>query len=529
MASEHGQPGYGQRAVGSAQGRWRAWRGYLAASALVAAATLIGWPVHLWVEPTNLVMLYLTVVVVAALYLGRGPAILASVAGVLAFDFFMVPPRLTLAVADTQYALTFAGLLVVGLVVSALAARAREEVETSRRREQQVAALYALSRDLAGTSSLEGVVEAVVAHARGTFGRMAAVLLPGTEGLEPVAAGVGPELGPEDLALASWVLQHRTAAGEGTQALPHASLRFLPLATDRGIVGVLVTRPTGASLGDAASEQGRLLEAFTSQAAAAVERVQLAEQVRDVELLSATEKLQTALLNSISHDLRTPLASITGVLSSLRHTEAASAPGMTLDDRTRDDLVETAWAEADRLNRFVGNLLDMTRLEAGALKVAKEPCEFTDVVGTVLAQLQDRTAGREIRVDVPADVPMVPMDFVLIAQVLANLLDNALKYSPDGTPIEIVARVAAGCLEVSLADRGAGIPTGEIDRVFDKFHRAHDTAGVSGTGLGLAISRGIVEAHGGTIEAANRPGGGTTIQLRLLLSGGEPPAEEAAQ
>jgi two-component system sensor histidine kinase KdpD len=509
-----------QRGASSASRRWCA---YLTGSVLVAAATLIGWPIHLRVEPTNLVMLYLTVVIIAALYLGRGPAILASVLSVLAFDFCFVPPRYTLVVADTQYILTFLGLLIVGLVVSTLAARVREQVEAGRRREQQMAALYSLSRDLAAAGALEGVLEAVVAHVGETFGRAAAIILPSGGDLRPLAATPGLALGEDDLAVASWAFRHGAPTGEGTETLPAASLRYLPLTTARGAVGVLGVRPAGRDL---APEQRRLLEAFASQAAIAIERTHLAEQAGQVELLSATEKLQTALLNSISHDLRTPLASITGVLSSLRRSGSAPGRGVTLDRETRDDLVETAWGEADRLNRLVGNLLDMTRLEAGPLKVTKEPCDLTDVVGAVLGQLENRAGDREVRVDVPPDLPLVPMDFVLIAQVLANLLDNALKYSPREKPVEVAARVAGDRLELSVADRGSGIPPEELERVFDKFYRVHRAEDAIGTGLGLAISKGIVEAHRGTIEAANRPGGGTVIRLTLPLQGGPAPASE---
>jgi two-component system sensor histidine kinase KdpD len=502
---------------------WRPWRAYVQSTVLVAAATLIGWPIHLRIEPTNLVMLYLTVVVVAALYLGRGPAILASVLSVVAFDFCFVPPRYTLVVADTQYVITFLGLLAVGLVVSTLAARVRDQVEAGRRREQQMAALYSLSRDLAAAASLEGVLEAVVAHVGETFGQAAAVMLPSGQDLQAVATTPGLSLGEDELAVASWALEHRAPAGEGTDTLPAASLRYLPLTTARGAIGVLGVRPADRDL---VPEQRRLLEAFASQAAVAIERTHLAEQASQVELLSATEKLQTALLNSVSHDLRTPLASITGVLSSLRRSGSAPDQGVRLDKETRDDLVETAWGEADRLNRFVGNLLDMTRLEAGPLKVTKEPCDLTDVVGAVLGQLESRAADREVKVDVPPDLPLVPMDFVLIAQVLTNLLDNALKYSPREKPVEVAARVAGDRLGLSVADRGSGIPPEELERVFDKFYRVHRAEDAIGTGLGLAISKGIVEAHGGTIEAVNRPGGGTVIRLTLPLQRGPAPASE---
>jgi two-component system sensor histidine kinase KdpD len=262
-----------------------------------------------------------------------------------------------------------------------------------------------------------------------------------------------------------------------------------------------------------------LLDAFASQAALAIERAQLAEQARQAEVLQATEKLQTALLNSISHDLRTPLVSITGALSSLQEDD------VELDEATRRSLVENAREEAERLNRLVGNLLDMTRIEAGALKVAREPCDVQDVIGTALESLDDWLRSRPLTVDVPSDLPLVPMDFVLMAQVLVNLLDNALKYSPPGTPIEVHAYMDGSEAHIQVADRGVGIPPDDLERVFDKFYRVQQPGQVTGTGLGLSICRGIVEAHGGRIWANNRDGGGTAVTVTLPLHASSEVAE----
>jgi two-component system sensor histidine kinase KdpD len=510
-----------ERAAPPTSRRRRSWPRYLQSIALVAAATLLGWPIHLRVDPTNLVMLYLTVVVVAALYLGRGPAILASVLSLVAFDVCFVPPRFTFAVADTQYVLTFLGLLIVGLVVSTLAAQVGDQIQAGRRREAQTNALYSLSRDLAAAVGLEAILQAVISHVSDTFGREAVVLLPEGEALTTRAASRGLVLDENEVAVATWAFQHGQPAGEGTDTLPAAALRYVPLSTARGVVGVLGAKPA-ASDSPLGPDQRRLLEAFASQAALAIERAGLAEAAGQVTLLRATERLQTALLNSISHDLRTPLASITGVLSSLRSPRRTNGQPTPLDEATRDELVETAWEETGRLNRLVGNLLDMTRLEAGALKVAKEPCDLQDVVGTALSQLAERIGDRVVNTDVPPDLPLVPMDFVLVAQVLVNVLDNAVKYSAADTPVAIAARVVSDRLEVTVADRGIGIDPSDLDRVFDKFYRVQSPAGVTGTGLGLSISKGIVEAHGGAIRAQNRPGGGTIITVALPLAEGQP-------
>jgi two-component system sensor histidine kinase KdpD len=277
------------------------------------------------------------------------------------------------------------------------------------------------------------------------------------------------------------------------------------------MVGVLGVRP-GESGGSFTSDQHQVLTAFANQAALAIERASLAEQARQAELLQATEKLQSALLNSISHDLRTPLVSITGALSSLADDT------VDMDGTSRRNLIDTARGEADRLNRLVGNLLDMTRLEAGAVHIHREACDVQDVIGSALEQVGPPAAGRPISVDVAPDLPLVPMDFVLVSRVLVNVIDNALKYSPQGSPIEIRAYLAGDFVEVDVSDRGEGIPAGDLTRVFDKFYRVQRPDNITGTGLGLAICKGIVEAHGGFITAENRPGGGALITLALPLN-----------
>ncbi|MGA9347641.1 MAG: sensor histidine kinase KdpD [Anaerolineae bacterium] len=498
----------------------RAWLRYVYGVLLVGAGTLLGALVHPLLAPANLVMIYLLVVVVAAIYLGRGPSLLAAILSVLAFDFFFVPPRLTMAVSDTQYLLTLAALLVVGLVISSLTARTREQAVAAERRETQTAELYALSRDLAVAVDLDTITQNVLTHVSQTFSREVVVLLPDASRhtVEPRALSPGFTLNENELAVAAWAFQHGQPAGRGTDTLPAASVHYLPLKTARGAVGVLGVKPSDPN-SRLSPDQLHLLEAFASQAALAIERAQLAEQARQAEVLQATEKLQTALLNSISHDLRTPLVSITGALSSLQEDD------VELDEATRHSLVENAREEAERLNRLVGNLLDMTRIEAGALKVAREPCDVQDVIGTALESLDDWLRSRPLTVDVPSDLPLVPMDFVLMAQVLVNLLDNALKYSPPGTPIEVRAHVDGAGAHIQVADRGVGIPSDDLERVFDKFYRVQQPGQVTGTGLGLSICKGIVEAHGGRIWANNRDGGGTVVTVTLPLHASSEVAE----
>ena len=461
------------------------------------------------ISPTNLVMVYLLAVVIAAVYLGRGPAILTSFLSVIVFDFFFVPPFLTLAVSDTEYLLTFAGLFMVGWVISYLAARAREQTESAQRREADTASLYALSRDFAAADSLEAVLQAIQTHIEQAFGREVVVHLADGEMLRTNALAPASQLDETEIAVALWTFKNGESAGRGTNTLPAARFRYLPLKTARRTVGVLGIHPkeTESTL---TPDQNRLLEAFASQSAQAIERVQLAEQARQIKLFQAAEKLQNALLNSISHDLRTPLVSITGALSTLEQDEL-------LEPAARQSLVETAREEADRLNRLVGNLLDMTRLESGALQVKRDDCDVQDLIGAALGQIEARLMGRQIRVEVAPGLPLIPLDFVLIVHVLINLLDNALKYSPENSPLEIHAEQHGQEVQIGIADRGIGIPAEDLGRIFDKFYRVQRPDQVTGTGLGLAISKGIIEAHGGRIWAGTRAGGGTVMTLALPM------------
>ncbi len=501
------QPKLRERRGAGARG---AGRRYLLSALLVFAASLLSVPVHRFMSPTNLVMIYLAAVVLAAIYLGRGPAMLAALLSVLSFDFFFVPPSLTLAVSDTEYLLTFLGLFVVGLVISQLAARASEQARMAQQREELSASLYAFSRELTSALTVEDIIAVIVRHVSEDFHRDAVLLLPEGDRLAIHSYSPQATLDEDELAVATWTYKQGRPAGRGTDTLPAARVRYLPLKTPRGVVGVLGVEPPTAS-GDLTLEQRLQMETFASQAALAIERVQLAERARYAEIARSTEKLQTALLNTISHDLRTPLATITGVLSALNDEDTG------LDQETRRSLTETAAQEAERLNRLVGNLLDMTRLEAGAFKLVREPCEVEDVIGAALEQLSGAIKDRQVQASVPADLPLIPMDFVLIQQVLVNLLDNAVKYSPPDAPIEINAREVDQEVEIAVADRGVGIPSDDLAHVFDKFFRVHHPDRASGSGLGLAICKGIVEIHGGRIWAENRPGGGTIVTFRLPL------------
>lgn len=486
-------------------------RGYAASLFFVAGATLLCELLRPFLVPTNMVMVYLLAVVVASVRLGRKPAIATVFLSVLAFNFFFVPPRLTFDVADAQYLLTFLGLLVVGAVISTLMARARERAEVMRSREVQTSSLYYLSRDLAASADINAVLEAVLRNVEEALNAQVVILLPEGERLDILASSDGLALDIKEQAVADWAFRNNHPAGRATDTLVSADLIYLPLQTPASVLGVIGLRLENLQAYHS-QDNRRLLDAFATQAAMAMERVRFSRQAEQAQIIQARENLERALLNSISHDLRTPLVSVTGVLTSLRDE------GTHLSDRSRQELLETACSEAERLNRFVGNLLDMTRIEAGAIRLNVEPCDVQDLVGCALAAIDQRIGERRIDVRMADELPLVSVDMVLMTQVLVNLLDNAHKYAPPESIIEMSAFVAGEWLTLEVADHGPGVPEQDLKRVFDKFYRIPIPEGAGGTGLGLSICKGLVEAHGGRISAENRTGGGLRIVIRLPLA-----------
>mgnify|MGYP001384056047 CR=1 FL=1 len=490
----------------------------LACLGLVAGATLLCELARPFLDPTNMVMAYLLAVVLAAIRFGQKPAILTAVLGVLAFDFFFVPPRLTLAVADTEYFITFATLLIVGLVISALVSKARRQAEALREREGLTDSLYHLSRDLGAAVDQPAILSGVIRNIEGSLAAQVAVFLEERDRLNMTTSSSSLQLDMKERAVADWAFRNHQAAGRGTDTLGSAQLIYLPLQASGTAMGVLGLKlPVDA---DYRSEPTRrLLDAFCSQVALALERVEFTRQLEQAQLLRSRENLERALLNSISHDLRSPLATITGVLSSFRDDAGG------LSEPSRRDLLENAWEEVGRLNRFVGNLLDMTRLEAGAVRPNLEPCDIQDLIGCAVAAFEHRLQGRQIDIQVAPDLPMVSLDMVLMTQVLINVLDNALKYSSVEQPVTVEAKADADCLMLEVTDRGPGVREHELKWIFDKFYRVPVPEGVSGTGLGLSICKGFVEAHGGKIRAMNRDGGGLRVIVTLPLAQGAPQKE----
>ncbi len=500
------------------------WQGYVSATALIAAVTLGGAALSTRIAPTDIVMFYLLAVVASGLRWGRGPAVWASVLSALSFDVFFIPPHFSLTIAGFQYVITFIVLVVVAVVIGSQTGRLADQVSLSRRREAETAALYAFTRTIVASHDAGEIAAALTRHSSETMGCPAAVLLPDGGRLAVASSTLGFDLNEKEMAAAEWSFANGAPAGRGESTLPGVDGRYLPMKTSRGVVGVLALRQDNAQVPLNLSQ--RLLpEAFASQAAVAVERALLSEEAKKAELAMEADRLHTTLLNSISHDLRTPLSSIIGALTVLTDREAQ------MDPTTRRDMIDTAREGAERLNRLVGDLLDITRLETGSLKLLWDWCDLEDMVGTVLEQLRPSLQGRDVQVRLEPGLPLVYADYALIAQVLHNLLDNAVKYSAEGTPITLSAERAGDAgdyVVISVADRGPGIPPDVRNRIFGKFFRIDRPGTGRGTGLGLAICKGIVEAHKGRIWVEPREGGGSVFAFSLPLvavPGGDTGAE----
>jgi two-component system sensor histidine kinase KdpD len=500
--------------------------GYFWAAATVAFSTTVSFLLT-WLfpatDPTNLVMVYLLGVVAVSFRWGPGASVLTSVLSVVAFDFCFVPPRFTFAVDDTQYLLTFGVMLLTGLVISTLAARTLLQAEAARQRESRTATLLAMSRDLSALQDLETIVRSAVTHIGGTLRSSVAILLPGDDGRLAAAAGLGGWTLPDrDWSVAQWAFEHRQRAGKGTGTLPGAEGLYIPLVVSRGTAGILAIR-TGPEEPALEPERFYMIEALAGVTALAIERAQLAEEAERNRLRAETERLRNSLLSAVSHDLRTPLAAIAGASSTLVDS------GRSLDEAARRELAASIYDESQRLSRLVTNLLEMTRLESGAFVLRKDWHPIDDVLGAAVHRLRQLLEKHQVEVDVPPEPLLVPLDEVLIQEVLLNLIENAAKFTPPGSRIRIAARVLGDRVAVEVADQGPGIPAGQEERVFEKFFRDPVGTGRAGAGLGLAIAKGIVDLHGGSIAAENRPEGGAVFRFTLPIDAPPPEVEPAEQ
>ena len=483
---------------------------------VVAVAVSLG--IAETVEPffglENVVLVFMTGIVAIAARFGLWPSILASVVASLCYNFFFLPPIYTFTIADPNNALAFFFFIVMAIIVSNVAARVREQAVTAMARARTTEALYAFSRKLAGVATLDDVLWATAYQIAMMLKVRVVLLLPEGETIA-VAAGYPPEdvLDQADLAAAKWAWMNNRAAGRGSDTLPGAKRLFLPMRTGRGPVGVLGidSDKAGPLL---TPDERRLLDALSDQSALAIERVHLVEDMDRVKRTVETEHLRSALLTSISHDLKTPLAAILGSAGALR-----SMSGQ-LTDAQKEELVSTIVDESERLNRFIANLLDMTKLESGAIAPNSSLHSIGEVIGGALRRAEKILSRHKVALDIYRDLPLVKIDEVLFEQAIFNLLDNAAKYSARGSTIQINGRRDGDSVVLEIVDEGVGIPASDVERIFDKFYRVQKGDQVRpGTGLGLAIARGFIGAMQGTITASNRTDrSGAVLTIRLPVT-----------
>jgi two-component system, OmpR family, sensor histidine kinase KdpD len=497
---------------------------YLVALAAVALALGVSFVINARLGVENVNLVFLTAIVGIAARYGLWPSLFASVIASLCYNFFFLPPIYTFTITDPVNIAAFIFFIIMAVVVSNVAARVRTQALAAMQRARTTESLYAFSRKLAGVGTLDDVLWAT-AYQTALMLNVRVVLLLPEDGAISVKAGYPPEdrLDEADLAAAKWAWENDRSAGRGSDTLPGAKRLFLPMRTGRGPIGIMGidSDKPGPLL---TPDQRRLLDALMDQAALAIERVRLVTDMDRVKRTLETDRLRSALLTSISHDLKTPLAAVLGAAGTFRDL------GKALDDSQKADLLATIIDESERLNRFIANLLDMTRLEAGAVVPNATLHDVGEILGSALRRAGKILTHHRVEVDLAADLPMLKLDPVLFEQVLFNLLDNAAKYAPARTTVRIAGWRESAAVYLQVIDEGEGIPPADLEQIFDKFYRVQKGDQVrAGTGLGLAISRGFVEAMQGTITAANRTDrSGAVFTIRLPVPVGAEQLEAAA-
>jgi two-component system sensor histidine kinase KdpD len=492
------------------------WSAYAKSAAICAATAVLATPLLQVFELANIVMLFLLAVLGVAVRYGRGPAVLAAFLSVGSFDFFFVPPRFSLAVSDVQYLVTFGVMLIVALVIGQMAGGLTYQAKVAQRREERMRALYEMSRDLSAALMREQVAEVANRFLSSEFNARSALLVAGDDDKlgSPMSAGDMPDI---DHAVAQWCYDKHEPAGQGTDTLPASPALYLPLSAPMRVRGVLAIQPRDTTR-LAVPEQRRLLDTCASLLAISLERIHYVEVAQGATVQMESERLRNSLLAAISHDLRTPLASLVGLAETMTMTRP---PPTGPQAETAHAIKEAAL----RMSSLVNNLLEMARLESGTVQLNRQWQPLEEVIGSARKAAAPALQGRQIRVSLPLELPMVQIDEVLIQRVLVNVLENAAKYTPPGTPIEMSAVATSDTVELHIDDHGPGLPRGKEEAIFRKFERGHKESATPGVGLGLAISRSIAEAHGGALHAANLKGGGARFTLRLPR--GEPPSMEA--
>ena len=494
---------------------------YVYSLLMVAAITLVGFVIRDEIEPGNIALLYQLPVVLSAYWWGRWPAYFTGVFSVLAFDYLFVPPFYTFSVDDMRYLWSFFTFLIVAFVIGGRTELLRREAVAAKLREKNTQALFEFSREIAAVIDLDTIVRQLAKRVADALGRRIMVMLPDEKGRLSVYADFRPVEGDchtlrqpiadsAEAAVAAWAYEHRRIAGRSTETLSGADNLYIPLATRESVVGLLGVKVVEKLI---TPEQQKLMEAWAALAAIAIERVRLTEKAREATLVLESDRLRTALLNSISHELRTPLASIMGSASTLLESDSL----YSADER--HELLESITDGSKRMNLILSNLLDTARIESGMMKLKYDWCDIEDVIGTALQHLSEQVENRRLEINIREGIPLLQGDCVLLGQVVLNLVDNALKYSPADSSIEIQASATNEELTVSVADHGIGIPATDMEKIFDKFYRVqHGESSIPGTGLGLSICKSIVEAHGGKIWASNRSEGGAVISFNLPLT-----------
>lgn len=491
------------------------WLHTAAGSLMAIGITIISWLFEAQLELVNIALLYLLPVLLTAVWWGRWSSYITALVSVLAFDFLFVPPLLEFTVYDIRYLWSFVIFLVVSFLIGGRTEILRQEAHSAKQREKSVRALYEFSRQIAAVIDLENIARELAKHSGDTIGRETVVLIPSERGNLVIKGKYEitsknttiTEAFPEsEFAVAVWVYEHAQVAGRSTETLPGAHYLFVPLISGsktRGVFGILVDDKK------ITAEEKRLIDAWAGLAAIALERVTLAKVARQAELMAESDKIRNIVFNSISHELRTPLSTITGSASALLDRNV---------EYTRDmqrELLETIQDGAYRMERLVANLLDTARLESGHMSLKIDWCDLEDLVGIALRRLGEVPKKYLIKIQLPDTLPLIRADGTLLEQVLLNLFDNALKYSPAGSSICLTAALVDSSIRVTVSDNGPGIPPHDLKHIFDKFYRAKQPIPVSGTGLGLSICKSIIEAHKGEIWAENIQNGGARIIFNI--------------
>jgi two-component system sensor histidine kinase KdpD len=501
-----------------ADGAPRRLRAHLWAALASLGMALLAMPAALFLDPPNIAMLFLLVVLLVAVRLGRGPSVTATCVGVACFDLFFVPPRFTFGIADFQYLVTFAVMLAVGLITGHLTAGLRFQARVASQREARARALYEFARVLSGVLQTGQIHETTRDAIGRAFGARTALLLPDGAGrLQPPQAGEGGQVESLDLGIAQWAYEHAAGAGMGTDTFPDSAAFYLPLKATmrtRGVLAIESAQPRWLLV----PEQRQQLDTFAALAAIALERVHYIEVAQNALVRMESERLRNSLLSALSHDLRTPLTSLVALSESM----VSSSPPLGASQR---DMALALREEAVRMGTLVANLLDMARIQSGDVKLNLQWQPIEEVVGSALRASSAVLSGHQVETRLPADLPLVHFDAVLLERVLCNLLENAGKYTPSGSVVTVSGRLREAWLEVEVADDGPGLPPGDDEALFEKFTRGERESSKPGVGLGLAICRALVQAHGGTIRASSRPQGGAAFVFTLPL--GTPPAMPA--